>query len=392
MSNERITENIVRDLLKGYDFLNKNVIIEEQKSANPSIDKYLKNASKKGSGRGYPEFIISFVNDPDKLIIIECKADIKNHESINRDRYSDYAVDGVLLYTSFLKNNFNVISIAISGQNNKELKISSFLWLKGNLNYFEIDQKFNTPKFYFELIDKKSQPFKESDLIKNAIDFNKFLHNFSIPEVERCTLISAILVALQDAPFQHSYKTFNKNEDLIDDLIKACKRTLVDSRLGIDKTNVIIDEYSKFKNNISFKSQTYFNKKTKKDEPNTILRDFITKINMDVFPYVNKTEFDIVGKFYTHFIRYAGSDKNTGLVLTPSHITDLFCDIANLSVNDIVFDECCGTGGFLVSSMNYMINLAKGDEQKIKNIKKFQLVGIEKRSDIDREKVTPYEI
>ncbi len=46
---ERITENIVRDLLreKGY-YDDKHIIIEEQKSQNPKIDKLLKNASKSG--------------------------------------------------------------------------------------------------------------------------------------------------------------------------------------------------------------------------------------------------------------------------------------------------------------------------------------------------------
>lgn len=47
--NERITENIVRDLLreKGY-YSNDNIVIEEQSSQNPKIDKLLKNASKSG--------------------------------------------------------------------------------------------------------------------------------------------------------------------------------------------------------------------------------------------------------------------------------------------------------------------------------------------------------
>jgi len=47
--NERKTEKIVRDLLheKGY-YDNDNIVIEEQKSDNPKIDKLLKNASKSG--------------------------------------------------------------------------------------------------------------------------------------------------------------------------------------------------------------------------------------------------------------------------------------------------------------------------------------------------------
>ena len=52
MANERKTENIVRDLLReqGYND-NENIIIEEQQSDNPRIDKLLNKASKSGGGK-----------------------------------------------------------------------------------------------------------------------------------------------------------------------------------------------------------------------------------------------------------------------------------------------------------------------------------------------------
>ena len=97
--NERITENIVRKLLQqlGY-FANINCIVEEQSSSNSRIKKLLQYASKNGNGAGKPEFILSFKNDTEFLIVIECKADISKHESKTRKKYKDYAVDGVLLY------------------------------------------------------------------------------------------------------------------------------------------------------------------------------------------------------------------------------------------------------------------------------------------------------
>ena len=105
MVNERKTENLVRKLLEENGYTNKsNVIIEEQASDNPRIDKLLQTASKKGRGKGYPEFIISFKDKPDDIIIIECKAETKKHESKSRKRYAEYAVDGALLYASYLKD------------------------------------------------------------------------------------------------------------------------------------------------------------------------------------------------------------------------------------------------------------------------------------------------
>lgn len=384
MANERKTETLVRNILrdKGY-YDDDSIVIEEQSSDNPKIDKLLKSASKSGNGKGYPEFIISFKNKSSDIIVIECKAKTTQHESKDRKNYKQYAVDGVLLYASHLKDGFNVTAIAISGENERDKKISSFIWLKEHYTYKNIQDKILlSPKEVSDLIVEQSKPLSENELVSKAIDYNSFLNKYSIPEVERCTLISAILISLQDKPFLNSYQEYALNKDLISNLIEACKRVLKKNKLEESKTNIIIDEYSKFKNNVSFSSKTFYNKKKKLDERNTILKDFITLINENILPYINKSQFDVLGKFYTQFIRYAGGDKKTGLVLTPTHITDFFCEVADLNIDDVVFDECCGTAGFLVSSMNYMLKKAGNNSIKKSEIKSNQLLGIEKRSDM----------
>jgi hypothetical protein len=87
MANERKTENVVRKYLtkSGY-FDNAEIVVEEQKSDFALVDKLLSNASKKGTGKGYPEFIIRSKDYSDFIIIIECKADAKKHESTNLDK------------------------------------------------------------------------------------------------------------------------------------------------------------------------------------------------------------------------------------------------------------------------------------------------------------------
>ena len=137
--NEKKTENLSRKLLTRVGiFDNDNFIVEEQKSDNPVIQKLLKNASKSGEGLGKPEFLIRKKDDNDFLIIIECKAEIKYHESKNRDLYRDYAVDGALLYGGYLAKEFNVISIGISGEDEHNVKISTFLYPKKSLTYTDL--------------------------------------------------------------------------------------------------------------------------------------------------------------------------------------------------------------------------------------------------------------
>ena len=391
MGNERNTENLVRDLLQknGYSS-NNNITIEEQSSKNPKIDKLLKSASKSGKGKGYPEFIISFDNKPEDIVIIECKADIAKHESNDRKQYKDYAVDGVLLYASYLIEQFNVVAIAVSGETDKEMIISHFLWLKSKTTYRDIsDKHLLAPLSLFDLIDKHTRPLTDAELIKQAITLNEELHSYSIPEVERCNVISAILVALQDKAFFDSYKSYytddesddyNPNAELINSLFEACKRVFTKNNISESKKELILGEYSKIKQNISFRDKYVTIRRIKKK--NRILRDLISKINEHVMPYVNNNIYDILGKFYTQFIRYAGSDSKTGLVLTPSHITELFCELANLQKDDIVYDPCCGTGGFLVSAMDYMITKAGHDLEEHKKIKKDRLIGVERRADM----------
>lgn len=76
---------------------------------------------------------------------------------------------------------------------------------------------------------------------------------------------------------------------------------------------------------------------------------------------------------------YSGGDGQTlGIILTPKHITQLFCDLADLQTTDIVFDPCCGTAGFLIAAMHNMLIKTDDSIQK-RNIRQKQLHGIELR-------------
>ncbi|WP_312297855.1 hypothetical protein [Chryseobacterium sp.] len=129
--NERITENIVRDNLRDLDYYNPDngITIEEQKSEIVKVKNLLSKASKNSKGNiGYPEFIISNKLDPNFIIIIECKSDIKKHESQNYDKPVGFAVDGVIHYAKHLSKKYTVLAIAVSGYSKDNLKVSTFLF------------------------------------------------------------------------------------------------------------------------------------------------------------------------------------------------------------------------------------------------------------------------
>lgn len=393
MTNERITEDFVRDHFKN-DPLFSAIKLDEQKPSAAKAKRCLANASKNLTGKGgSPEFVISFPALPDDIIVVECKADAKFHKSNLGDNPAGYAVDGVLHYSAFLSQEYNVISIAVSGDALGKLKISTFYQKMGQP---DVSEEGSTLLDVFSYISRfkgetQAQNIESAEITKTAIDLNRELNDYSIVEYERCTLVSAILLALQDGAFKASYKeraTSKKLEPTPERLaafiVSSIKNVLKDAEIDADRVDSMIGEYEKIKSHSIAKSAQIKKKKASDQQDNYVLRDITERLEKSVLPLITLGDkgYDVLGRFYREFIRYAGTDKKTGLVLTPQHITEFFCDLVGLNANDVVFDSCCGSGGFLISAMKHMLQLAAADQKKRNAIKENQLVGIERRTDM----------
>ena len=201
MSNERKTEGIVRDHFRGFADV---VLIEEQSSDNPKIKKLLSTASKAGLGAGYPEFIIQLKQNSDLVIVVECKASIAKHESVKRDKPKEYGVDGALLYSAYLSKDYDVLSVAVSGETESALKVSHFLQLKGeNVAIEKFGNKLLAVEDYLEGYIKSPEKLRQDydSLIVFSRDLNRKLHKNKILESDRSLLISCILIALENTAF-----------------------------------------------------------------------------------------------------------------------------------------------------------------------------------------------
>jgi type I restriction enzyme M protein len=368
--NERKTENIVREHFKKFD----NLIIEEQKSDNPKINKLLKTASKKGTKQGYPDFIISFKNNPDFLIVIETKADIKKHKSKNLDKYDEYAVDGANLYASFLSKEYDVLAIGASGENEKELKVSHYLFLKNSHKPIPIfGDKLLTAEDYLKGYLQNEEKFKQDyeKLLEFTKKLNEKFHSEKILESQRSLLLSAILISLENKAFKKAYKEYDIPKELAEYLFNTTINELKKSNLDSEKIEILSTQFAFIKTDTSL---------TKKEN---VLKNFIEEIDKNINTFLKTHKYyDVLGQMYIEFLRYANADKGLGIVLTPPHITELFTELAQVNKNSIVYDNCTGTGGFLISAMKKMIEDAKGDNQKIKEIKKNQLLGVEYQAHI----------
>lgn len=371
--NERETENIVRQHFQK-DKLFSNITLEEQSSNNPRVTKLLKNASKKGSGVGKPEFIISIDDERDLLIVVECKADILKHESKNRDKYADYAIDGVLLYSSYLSKEYDVLSLAVSGIEKDNIKVSYFLQKAGSSS---TEQIFGNRLITLDNIlaglrqDEAKKKEKYEELLEYSKLLNEQLHKSKIKEDKRSLLVSGVLIALDNKDFYRDYTGISSHKILANMLVETIKGQLETEELQGDKIDRLMENY----NFIATHPSLIKNQKSKELKS---LRELINDIDENINGYVRTYKYyDVLGQFYIEFLRYSNSDKGLGIVLTPPHITDFFTDIVDIKTDDVVLDNCTGTGGFLVSSMKKMIEKCNGDLSQEKNIKQRQLYGIE---------------
>ena len=369
--NERVTEDIVRRHFAAYAC---DVLVEEQSSNNPIVKKLLRSASKSGLGQGFPEFIVSFNTDPALLIVVECKADPLKHESATRDQYADYAVDGVLLYSGHLSRGFDVISIAVSGTETDSINISHFLQLQGQGSSQQVfgDELLSPQDYHRGYLDNPDKFQVDYQSLQAFIRrLNIELNSDKVSESKRSLLISAILIALEREPFRQSYAFESNPAKLADSVISNALTELERANIGVDSLRVL-------KQNFGFLSTDAI-LTTDLNELRRIVKEIDTEVNSFI---KNHTYTDVLGNLYVEFLKYGNNDKGLGIVLTPPHITELFVDLAAVQRDSIVYDNCAGTGGFLISAMKRMMQDAKGASKVEERIKDQQLYGVEQRDDI----------
>lgn len=400
MPNERNTENVVRGLLqdKAYYSDENTISVEEQKSNVDAIRRMLRAASKDGSGKiGFPEFVITCPDNPDFVIIIECKASTKDHVSaVMKDsdgiapspedadvctkRVKKHAVDGALHYASFLASSFNVIAIGVSGETKAELKQSVYLVTKGTGEVRPLKTKAHKRvngiigwDAFIEhaTFDEGVQKLRIDELMEFSRDLHEFMRaHAKLTESEKPLLVSGTLLALKNKPFSASYGEHTPQE-LQREWLRIVGEEIQKADIPLAKKDNISQAYSGIAVHPELGKPT-------EAFPKGVLNELITRLKDKVWPFLAiYGDYDVVGQFYGEFLKYTGGDKKAlGIVLTPRHITDLFARLANVQKDSRVLDICAGTGGFLIASMHHMLAACETPSER-DAVKAEGLVGVE---------------
>lgn len=385
------TDLWVYELLKQAD-----ISLEPQGSSIAEIDTALKSSSKKGTGNvGFPEYV-GVVKD--YLLVIEDKADLSRH--IKRDEKGniseephaiiDYAVNGAVFYGKHLVNCTSykkVIVFGVSGDE-KRHRITP-IYIDETEYYRELPEvesfisfnRSNIDEYYIREILKENTDYEKetAEILRDASILHEDLRNYgNLLDTEKPLIVSGIMLALRES----EYGNFSVN-DLTGDTEKTDGQKIFDAiNTNLKRANVspevkkdkILSQFAFIKDTVKLnESEPKLNK--------TPLKHFAEYLNDKIYKsirYMNSAE-DYIGRFYGEFMSYSGGDGQTlGIILTPKHITQLFCDLADLQPTDIVFDPCCGTAGFLIAAMYNMLGKAGSDVQR-KSIRQKQLHGIEMR-------------
>lgn len=386
---EILTDFWVRDLLK-----EANIKFGAQGSNIKEIDEALKTASKAGTGNvGFPEFT-AIVKD--FLIVIENKADVSYHVKrndknlISNDTTSikDYAVNGALFYGLHLAKHTSykkIIAIAVSGNEAKHKMSPIFINERGDykelndIETFTLISEQNIEEYYLKNILKEDTPEEKTtiEILKDAKTLHEDLRNYgSIQDKDKPLVVSGILLALREMDFKgFDIESLTGDEINTDGekIYKAIEDNLKRARVSPDvKKDKLLSQFLIIKDTVGINEINSHLGKT----PLKHYTEFLYKNIYQNIKYIHSAE-DYLGRFYGEFMSYSGGDgQNLGIVLTPKHITELFCDLAELKSTDSVLDPTCGTAGFLIASMHYML-LQTNNKREQDNIRTNLLHGFE---------------
>lgn len=395
-----------------------------------SMSDYMKDALK-GSAKtknktnfGKPDFHIEKYNVP---VIIENKLGIKKHIATTKDgikldekSINNFAVNGAIYYAQNMIASgkySEVVAIGISGDSETNVEKSVYYVFGSTsnpklmssfkrLNFLENSSTFQ--EFYEEASlseEEKHQILIDSQekLKKHAKSLNVLMNSHNIPVDQRVVYVSGMLLSMQDVVDTNGNKI---DEGLIPEELKGIQTE--SKRDGIKIVNQI-EEYLKHKEIPQDKCELMlgsFREAISLDRDRDVpveLSKEVSKlingnasVNKQVFCYIYENVFlsidgtaghlDIMGEMYSVFLKYAlGDGKEIGIVLTPPYVAKMMVEILDVNKDSFVMDLATGSAGFLIAAMESMIRdteLTYGkktsqSEEKIKQIKKHQLLGVE---------------
>lgn len=310
-----------------------------------------------------------------------------------------------------------VIAIGISGESDDSIELKvyyvygsgehSFKLLKNvsTLDFLENQKTFDL--FYKDASlseDEKHEILisSQAQLQKYAKSLNKLMHNLNITAPQRVLYVSGMLLSMQNIIDKNGNKiqdglvpedlkgiqTETKRDGV--QIVNQIKEFLISRDIPSDKQTLMLSSFNEVSKDAQRDEPIKLDKEVSKQlkEESSSNKQIFTFIYHNIFLSIDAMagHLDIMGEMYSEFLKYAlGDGKEIGIVLTPPYVTKMMATILDVNQHSKVMDLATGSAGFLISSMELMIQDVERmygkktteSEIKIEHIKKKQLLGVE---------------
>jgi len=423
--DERDVDRYVETLLTSIG-LELKTHFNDQRNMSNYMKAALKGSSKteNKTGIGIPDFTIEKYNVP---VIIENKVDIKKLQKLTKDGISrsakdvaGFAVNGAVSYARHMIHSGkydNVIAIGIAGDSSENLRIvihyvfgfegePKLMEAYTALNFLENDYSFE--KFVRDATLTEAEKHRiliktQEELRTHADKLSILMNSHSIGVAERVLYVSGMLLSMQDikddnndiileglAPKNIMGKQPENHRDGIK-IITQIDDYLTAKNVPLNKKRLMIASFNRISIDADRDKPTDLSPLVSKsiEKQASTTRQIFQYVYDNIFEKIEGTagHLDILGEMYSIFLKYAlGDGKEIGIVLTPPYITKLMAQLLDINKNSKVLDVATGSAGFLISSMELMVEQVNNEygkgttaaNKKISEIKNIQLMGIEK--------------
>ena len=252
--------------------------------------------------------------------------------------------------------------------------------------------------------DEKHDKLIQSQITlkKQAKKLNKMMYSLNISAPQRVLYVSGMLLSMQHVLDSDGNKIQDglvpedlrgiQSESRRDgvQIVNQLEEFLTAREIPLEKRNLMLASFSEISKDAQRDELTELDKEVAKllEKESSSNKQIFTFIYHNIFLSIDAMagHIDIMGEMYSEFLKYAlGDGKEIGIVLTPPYVTKMMATILDVNKDSKVMDLATGSAGFLISSMELMIQDVENlygkktteVENKVEHIKKKQLLGVE---------------
>ena len=306
----------------------------------PRTEKERQNIKTKFPKGKFPDYVLYSSDEFKPIAIIEAKRTGQNlNKALKQAKeYAEclginfiFAVDGSIVEAREVKSND---SLKLDGFTITELvnEKSLLRFIDGGAEIFSPKEIVHTKNELIEIFSYADELLRQEGMregVERFTEFSNLLFLKLIDEIEEDREKKGEKRRLEK---RYCWSNFNKKP--AQELLDYINDTVLDKLVG--KYNGSGDVFQK---QLGIKN------------PN-ILKKIVDKLSELT---LSNTDSDIKGDAFEYFLKNSISVGNDlGEYFTPRHIVKLIVDLVDPNFGDLVYDPCCGTGGFLIEAFRHI--------------------------------------